>query len=104
MSRLLVAVLAFVFAFSAAVAGNVVGMKSEGKWVKGSFAQANVGCLQAWVCTAPDVLHGPDTQVVTTDNEGAAGICNADGGDVTGCNTCASNPPKMACQYWLEKK
>lgn len=85
-------------------AGELVGTKSPGTWFKGSFAQINVGCMQSWVCAAPGVLHGADTKLVTTPNEGAAGICNAAGGNIEGCNACASSPPKTACQYWLEKK
>jgi hypothetical protein len=86
------------------VAGEMVGTKSTGKWTKGSFAQINVGCMQAWICTAPDLLHDSSTVVKMTDGKGSAGICNAAGGDVTGCNQCSSNPPTEKCEYWLEKK
>lgn len=86
-------------------AAQVVGEKSKGKWVKGNFAQANVGCLQAYQCIpGVNVLHGKDTVVKTTPNEGVYGICNAAGGPADGCNTCAANPPVKPCQYWLEKK
>lgn len=88
----------------ASSAGEVVGGKSPGTWTKGNFAQANVACMQAWICRAPDVLHSPDTVVVTTPASSASGICNAAGGPVDSCNVCASNPPSDPCQYWLERK
>jgi hypothetical protein len=85
-------------------AGEMVGTKSKGTWVKGDFAQVNIGCMQAWICKAPSVIHGNDTKVVTTPNEGSKGMCNTAGGDITGCQVCASSAPKTACEYWLEKR
>lgn len=79
--------------------------KSPGKWVKGSFAQINVYCVQAYQCIpGVNVLHGSDTIVKTTPNEGIRGVCNAGGGAVDSCNVCASNPPAKPCEYWTEKK
>ena len=76
--------------------------KSNGKWVAGNFFQVNVACTQAWICVAPDVLHGPDTHVVTTSNSSTQGVCGAGDGPVDSCNLCLANPPTQACQYWLE--
>src|SRR5947209_8041225 len=89
------AVTAFVFT-AASLAGDMVGSKSRGTWVAGSFAQANIKCLQAWICDSGPVLHGPDTVVVTTPNSSSWGTCNAAGGPVDSCNTCAADKPSQA--------
>lgn len=84
---------------------QATGAKKAGKWVKGSFAQVNVFCVQAYQCIpGVNVLHGSDTVVMTTPNEGIKGVCNAGGGPTDSCNICASNPPSKRCEYWLEKK
>ena len=103
MNRLVVAVAALVLASAAAVSGEIVGTKSNGRWVAGNAAQVNIKCLQAWICQIPSVLHGPDTKVVNTPNDKSWGTCNAAGGDIEGCNACSASPPAHACQYWLEK-
>jgi hypothetical protein len=78
--------------------------KERGQWVKGNFAQVNIGCLQAYQCVPGiDLLHGNDTVVKTTPSEGVMGVCNAGGGAADGCNFCASSPPPKPCEYWLEK-
>lgn len=84
---------------------QATGAKSPGKWVKGSFAQVNVFCVQAYQCIpGKNILHGSDTVVKTTPNEGVQGVCNAGGGPADSCNVCASNPPAKPCEYWLENK
>lgn len=84
---------------------EAVDTKETGKWVKGTFAQVNVFCIQAYQCIpGVNVLHSSDTVVRTTPNEGVKGVCNAGGGAAGSCNICASNPPTTACEYWLEKK
>lgn len=93
----------FVFAV-AALAGDMVGSKSPGTWVAGSFAQANIKCLQAWICDSGQVLHSPDTVVVTTPNSSSWGTCNAGNGPSDSCGVCSASPPSESCQYWLEKK
>lgn len=90
---------------SLCASAQVVGSKSPGKWVAGNFAQIHTACLQAFQCIpGVNVLHGPDTKVVTTPNEGVTGVCNAAGGAADGCNSCSANPPTKPCEYWLEKK
>lgn len=93
----------FIFT-TAALAGDMVGSKSPGTWVAGSFAQTNIKCLQAWVCDSGAVLHSPDTLLVTTKNTNTWGTCNAAGGPADSCNTCSAVKPNEACEYWLEKK
>lgn len=102
--RLTLFVSSFVIASSAAVAGEIVGTKSKGKWVAGTSAQVNIKCLQAWICKVPSVMHGPTTKVVSTPNDKSWGVCNAAGGDIEGCNACSATPPSQPCEYWLEKK
>lgn len=94
----------FLVSISGATAGEMVGKKSAGTWVAGQAAQVNIKCLQAWICKVPDVLHGPETKVVSTPNDKTWGTCNAAGGDIEGCNVCSATPPEQACEYWLEKK
>jgi len=87
-----------------ALAGDVVGERSAGTWSRGNFAQASFKCMQAWICSAPDVLHSPDTVVVTTASASVWGTCNAADGPTDSCNACSSNPPQTPCEFWLEKK
>jgi hypothetical protein len=79
--------------------------KKPGKWIKGSFAQYNLWCTQAWQCVpGQDVLHGPNSRVVTTAADSTQGVCNAAGGPSDSCNVCSASPPKAQCQYWLERR
>lgn len=88
-----------------AISGDIVGSKDTGKWTQGSFAQVNVLCIQSWICTpGVDVLHGPDTRVVTSKNSATRGVCNADNGPPDTCNSCSAAEPTDLCQFWLEKQ
>jgi hypothetical protein len=75
--------------------------KRPGKWVKGSFAQYNLWCTQAWQCVpSQNVLHSPQTRVETTPADSTQGVCNAAGGPADSCNVCSASQPKSPCLYW----
>jgi hypothetical protein len=84
---------------------EMIGSKSQGEWQRGNYVQVNVGCSQTWVCTpGTNVIHSPDTIVVTSGNAMTAGVCNVADGPVGSCNACAASLPSRPCEYWLEKK
>lgn len=79
--------------------------ETVGKWLPTTFAQVNIGCVQAWKCTAPNgVIHSPGVEVVFTKDASSKGVCNAAGGPIDNCKACAASEPKQTCKYWLEKK
>lgn len=94
-----------VFIIFYALADEVEGSRSPGKWKDGSFSQVHTYCIQTWMCIpGEDVLHGPDTFVATSPNELVTGVCNAGDGAIDSCNLCSSSPPVSPCEYWLERK
>lgn len=100
-----ISVIIFLSVSSTAGATEIVGKKEPGKWVARNFAQVNISCTQSWECIAGNnILHGPDTVVKVSPSEGTQGVCNAGGGAIDSCNSCAAAPPRTACEYWLERR
>jgi hypothetical protein len=93
-------------AVPALVANLHSAMAETGTWYPDdSFMQVNVACSRRYVCApATDILHDPNSRVVTTSPALVWGVCSASDGPADSCNVCLTNPPTSACEWHMEKR